>query len=362
VIRIHDRYLARSFGVSLAIALVSFVLIFLVVDLFEKIDTYIDRRAPADAIVRYSALKIPQIVVLVLPVAMLLACLFGVGSFARRNEVLPLQNAGISPNRILLPVFLFGFLVSLGTLLAGETVLPRANEKLNRVWRESVLREPRRDGGIRTNLNYRGAGGRLYFIARYDPRKQTMQDVAVYTFASAGGGTLVERVDAKEASWRGSQWVFRDGFSRRFEGTGERATPFAETTIDGLAETPDDFDEPAKEPEEMSRAELRRSVQKTLASGESGVKDEVQLHLKLSFPFSNLIVVLFGASIAARRRRSGLAVSFAVAVGVAFLYYGAIRVGESLGTNDTLPPLLAAWLGNLVFGSAAAVVLVKNER
>jgi lipopolysaccharide export system permease protein len=362
MIRIHDRYLARSFGFSLGVAIVAFVAIFVVVDLFEKIDNYIDRKATAEAVVLYSAFKIPQIVMLVLPVAMLLACLFGVGSLARRNEVLPLQNAGLSMNRILLPVFAFGLVVSLAALVAGETILPGANARQNRVWKETILHEPRSDVGFRTNLNYRGEGGRLYFIGRFDPKRKTMHDVAVYTLLMVRGASLVERVDAREARWTDEGWVFLDGFRRRFGESDEEATPFEQTTIPGLKERPEDFAAPAKEPDEMSLRELRRFVRKTLASGESAVKEQVQMHLKLSFPFSNLIVVLFGASIAARRRRSGLAVSFAVAVGVAFLYYGAIRVGETLGTNDTLPPLLAAWLGNIIFGSAAVFVLVKNAR
>ena len=57
-----------------------------------------------------------------------------------------------------------------------------------------------------------------------------------------------------------------------------------------------------------------------------------------------------------------LSLSFAAAAGVAFVYYGTIRVGESLGTNDTLPPFLGAWLGNFIFGGIAAVALVRNAR
>jgi lipopolysaccharide export system permease protein len=359
VIRIHDRYLARSFAFSLAVALVAFIAIFLVVDLFEKIDTYIDRRATVDAVLRYSALKIPQIVLLVLPVAMLLACLFGVGGIARRNEILPLANAGLSSNRILLPVFLLGLLASGLALAAGEMLLPRANEHLNRVWRERIQRESTSHTDLRTNVHYLGERGRLFLIGRYDARRQAMTDVVIQTFAD---NTLVERVDARTATWAGSRWVFRDGFLRRFGGGREEASPFDEMTIPALHETPDDFAVPAKEPEEMSLRELRRYVRKSVASGGSAIKEEVQMHLKVSFPVSNLIVVLLGASIAARRRRSGLALSFAVAVGVSFLYYGTIRVGETLGTNDTLPPLFAAWLGNIAFGAAAVGVLMRNAR
>ena len=82
---------------------------------------------------------------------------------------------------------------------------------------------------------------------------------------------------------------------------------------------------------------------------------------RFAFPFSNVILILLGSQLAARRRRSGLAVSFAVAIGIAFLYYGTIRIGEALGMNDTIPPLPAAWLGNAVFGAVAAFTVARSR-
>ncbi len=359
MIRLHDSYLARSFAWALAIALVAFLSIFVVVDLFEKIDTYVDNRIGVPTVLRYNLYKIPQIVLLVLPVAMLLGCLFGIGSLSRRNELLPLQNAGISANRMLLPIYLLGVAASVLAFVAGETILPRANERLNRVWREEIRKEPKTRAETRTNMTLLGDGGRLYLIGRYDARKKSMRDVVIQKFAEK---TLVERVDAREGDWRDNHWVFRKGFLRQFREDSEEASAFEELIIPDLAETPEDFARPEKEPEEMSIGELREFVRRTVASGGTALKEETELHLKLSFPLCNLILVLLGTPIAARRRRSGLAVSFALAVGIAFLYYGAIRVGQALGQNETLPPLLAAWVGNILFGSIAAALLVRNAR
>jgi lipopolysaccharide export system permease protein len=358
VIRLHERYIFSSFIAALTIALVGFVIIFLVVDLFEKIDTYVDHDAKAASIVKYSVYKTPQIVTTVLPVAMLLGCLFGIGNLTRRNELLPLQNAGLSQNRILAPVYFAGLIISGAAFAAGETIVPRANEELERVWRTEIRGEPSDPGQLRTNVNYLGEGGRYFLIGRYDARRQMMHDVVVETFAS---NTLVERLDAKEAVWIGGRWEFRNGFLRRFVDDREEAEPFRTTTLVGLMETPEDFAKPAKNAEEMSHAELRRLVRKTRASGGAATREEVEMHMKISFPFSNVVLILLGSQLAARRRRSGLAVSFAVTIGIAFVYYGAIRIGEALGINDTIPPLTAAWLGNAVFGAVAAVTVARGR-
>lgn len=356
MIRVHDRYLLRSFLSSLVMALLAFIIIFIVVDVFEKIDKFVDNEATLDSVIRYNLLKIPEIVLLVLPVAMLLGCLFGLGNLARRNEILPLQNAGISTNRILLPIYLLGFLVSAAAFLLGETVLPRANVKKNEVWKMEIRKEARPSGNIRTKVNYLGRGGRHYLIGRYDARKFQMFDVVIQTFAD---NTLVERIDAKSGEWAGGQWSFRDGFRRTFTDEGEHAEHFDLITVPDLHETPDDFAKREKEPDEMSYKELHRFVDKTRAGGGYATKEAVEMHLKVAFPFSNAILILLGSPIATRRRRSGLAVSFALAVGLAFVYYGAIRIGQALGQNDTLAPLPAAWLGNAIFGVAAILSLSR---
>lgn len=359
MIRIHDSYLTTSFAGALAIAILAFLTIFIVVDLFEKVDTYVDNRVPLDAVLRYNIYKVPQIILLVLPVAMLLGCLFGIGNLSRRNEILPLQIAGLSVNRILLPVYITGLAVSIAAFAVGETLLPEANARLNRVWREEIRRDPRSRAESRPNVNLLGEGGRLYLIGRYDARKKVMRDVVIQRFAEK---TLVERVDAREGEWRENHWVFKNGFLRQFREEIEDARAFEELIIPDLAETPEDFARPEKEPEEMSLGELHDFVRRTVASGGTALKEETEMHLKVSFPFCNLILVLLGTPIAARRRRSGLAVSFALAVGIAFLYYGAIRVGQALGQNETLPPVLAAWIGNILFAAVAAIQLAKFTR
>jgi lipopolysaccharide export system permease protein len=185
-----------------------------------------------------------------------------------------------------------------------------------------------------------------------------MRDVVIETFAE---NTLAQRLDAREAAWVGGRWEFRDGFLRRFEDGRETAERFDVIALDDLAETPDDFAKPVQDPDEMSRADLARLVRKTRASGGAATREEVEMHMKISFPFSNVILTLFGSQLAARRRRSGLAVAFALSIGIAFVYYATIRIGESLGVNDTLPPVMAAWLGNVVFGIVAAYTLARDR-
>ena len=88
----------------------------------------------------------------------------------------------------------------------------------------------------------------------------------------------------------------------------------------------------------------------------------VDLHVKLAFPLINLIVVMIGASVATRLRMQSAALGFGLSVAISFIYYAFMRTGQALGHNGALPPYLAAWLGDLVFGGVGSLMLVQAQR
>jgi len=73
-------------------------------------------------------------------------------------------------------------------------------------------------------------------------------------------------------------------------------------------------------------------------------------------------VVLIGTALAIRVRRGGLALSFGLAVFISFVYYAIIRTGQALGHSGTLPPIVGAWLGNIVFGGLGLELLRRARR
>ena len=131
--RTLDRYLLRSFLAALVMALVAFIAIFVILDLFEKLDDFLDRDVPVAIILQYYVYRIPEILLLMLPVGMLLASLFSLGTFARNNEFTAVIAAGISMRRTLAPVILVSFLISAAALFIGEVIAPPAAEKVNKI-------------------------------------------------------------------------------------------------------------------------------------------------------------------------------------------------------------------------------------
>jgi lipopolysaccharide export system permease protein len=349
-VRHLDRYVLREQLVALSAALLFFVSVFVVVDVFEKIDTFLDNRVPVATVLLFYIVSIPGIVLQVLPMAMLLSCLLALGQIGRHNEITAMRAAGIGPGRIAAPLLAASLLVSLLVFVTNEVLLPHLNARRNEIYRVQIKKQSLEGPAVRTNLAYLGANGRTFLIRTYNVPKKEMREVVIQEIRNH---MLTGRIDAETATWEHGRWVFHEGYVRRFTREGEKAAHFNELRIPGLAERPEDFAETEEDPTGLSYWELSRYIARLHQSGGRVQKYLVDLYLKISFPLTNLIVVVIGTALAFRARRGGLAVWFGLSVFISFLYYAFIRTGQALGHNGALPPFLAAWAGNLFFGALA---------
>lgn len=357
--KIHDRYLLREFLWYLVFGLAGFIAIFVVVDIFEKINVFLDHQAPLHLVSRFYLYRTPEVVVQVFPVALLLATFLALGQFNKFGELTAMRVAGLSLMRILAPVFAVAA-ASVGvTLFLGEVVIPTANRERDRLYEEQIQSLTREVANERADISYLGEGGRIWYVRLYLVRERRMHEVSIQEFRD---GELRRRIDAAEAAWEGGRWVFRSGFVRTFSGGREAARPFQRMAVGGLEERPESFAKEIRKPEEMNFVELGDHVRKLRASGARVANYLVDLHLKLAFPLVNLVVVVIGASLATRLRMQSPALGFGLSVAISFVYYAFMRTGQALGHNGAIAPYLAAWMGDLVFGMVALVMIVQAQR
>ena len=357
--RILDRYLLREFALYLALGLIGFIAIFIVVDLIEKVDVFLDHQAAFPLIARFYLYRAPEVVVQVLPVALLLATFLALGQLNKFGELTAMRAAGISLLRILAPVCAVALLSVIGSLFLSEYAVPRANRERDRIYDDQIQKVRRDVTAERADVTYLGRGGRIYYMRIYQVPQRRMLEVSLQEFRD---GQLLRRIDAREALWDGKDWVFTSGVIRTFEEGLERARPFDKMAVGGLAERPDDFAKVTPQPGEMSFFELRAYIERLRASGARVENFLVDLHLKLAFPVVNFIVVLIGASLATRMRMQSPALGFGLSIAISFLYYAFMRTGQALGHNGAITPYLAAWLGDLVFGVVGLIMLAQAQR
>jgi lipopolysaccharide export system permease protein len=358
-VKLLDRYVLREFLTYLALGLAGFISIFIVVDIFEKIDVFLDHRAEATLVARFYLYRAPEVVVTVLPVALLLATFMALGQLNKFGELTAMRASGLSINRILMPVFGVAACAAVGALLLGEFVVAPAARERDRIYDEQIQHLRRQAPAERADVTLLGQGGRIFYMRLYLVNEQRMHEVALQEFRN---GELTQRVDAAEATWDGKEWVFTSGFVRTFQDGTETARPFDRIVVRGIAERPEDFAKESRNPDEMNFLELRQHIDKLRASGARVANYLVDLHLKLAFPLINFIIVLIGASLATRLRMQSAALGFGLSVGISFLFYAFMRTGQALGHNGALAPYVAAWLGDIVFGIVGLVMIAQAQR
>lgn len=369
--RILSRYLVRRYLVSLLLALAAFVSIFLVVDLTDRLNEFLDRGFEGRAILAYYFFYVPYVIVLALPMASLLACLFSVGDLSRRLELTAMKAAGVSLAQILLPVAGTALILSLLALALGDLVAPGANRRRAEIGRGGALEAS--SFTVRENLVLRDVNGQVLSIGRYDVGAQVGHIVLLDRYdrgadrregspRPARDPRLISRLTAKSMRWAEGRWAWQDGVARTFEKARETEAPFSLLVPEGLTLRPEDIQRPDRKPEEMSYGDLQRAVERKRLVGVSFQRDLMELQLKIAFPFASLIMVLFGAPLAASLRRTGRGTTFGFCLLLAFIFYGSIKGCQALGGNGLLAPAVAAWLPNMLFaGTGAGIFLRAHE-
>ncbi len=358
--RILDKYVSKGFLGTLFFALIAFSVIYIVIDAVGFMDKFIDQNVSFFIIAKYYLFYLPYIIILTLPVATLLASLFSVGQLARYNELTAMQSSGLSMYKILSPLFILGIIISLIAAYAGERFVPQTNQMKKEIYQTYVDRVKKKNTDLTTkDISLQIDSERWLLIGFFETNDSTAFKVSVQNYKQ---NKLVKRIDAARMTWENKGWRLLDGYIREFSEQQETAQPFNELELTDLYFKPNEIARVQKKAEEMSYWELKDFIKEVRRTGGNPDRLLVDLYLKFAFPFANFIIILFGAPLASRKTRSGTALSFGISLFICFLYFGFIKVGQSLGHNGTLPPLIAAWMGNIFFGIGAIYILVKSSK
>jgi len=324
------------------------------VDLFEKLSRFLEARVSAGLIFRYYVFRLPKVFTEVLPVAVLLACLLSLGSLARNNEVLAMKMGQVGALRIALPCIGVGLAASALAWVAVEYVAPRASERALNIERTQVRRLPAHRITRDSDIWYRAQDDRFVHISLIEAQSGVIRGMSIFELSP--GFDLLRRIDAREATFGPQGWTVQDGYQLELDKNPIRITPFTQMTL-SLRERPEEFARVARSPEEMSYVQLRQYIDRLVKSGVIATRYMVDLHAKVATALVSLIMAILGVSFGLRTNRSGVMIWVGVCIPMGFLYYMLLVLGISLGRGGAVPPLVAAWLPNLVFGTAGVASL-----
>ena len=360
--KLLDKYILREYIKTFLIIVFAFSVLFLVVDISDRMPRLIRKGGTAEDITLYFVLRLPYLIILTSPVVVLLTGLFLMSNLSKFNESIAIRGAGISILRMVTPLFWFGIFFSVFILIIGDLTLPLAEEYRNYIYVERIKNQKVEDKKMRSNIHYLGNDGNLYFIGFFDGYRNALKTIDITSFDS-DNGNIERKITSSNAAWLNEKWQFNDCYIRYFEnGRLLKTKYFERTTVEELDVTPVDFIKSAKDPMSMNFFELKKYIERLKKVGENYKKELVNLYLKISFPFANFIIILFSVplvSVSNRSRSRGLI--FAIGLLVCFFYLSVLRICQSLGYNGILSPIVAAWLPNFLFFLLGIYFVVKAE-
>ncbi len=358
-----DRYIIRQFLITMLFALVAVLIVFIVIDVMEKLDNFVDKKADWPIILQYYLFFIPEIIKLIIPVAMLLASLFVTARMSTQNELSAMKSGGISLYRMMVPFVAVALIISAASVYFNGWVVPRANRAKFSIERVYLQKDIISASGA--NVFVQDSPTRIISMGYFDDSRDVASRVSIQDFSPAEPTRMVERVDAVTMKWdtTSRSWILANGIRRWFdEGGKERMAPFATEPAGLLHFAPDDLRKKAEKPDEMDYYSLRDFIGSQQRAGQDIARWQVDFYSKISFPFASVIVVLFGVPFASVKRRGGVGVQLGISLLICFIYLIFMKVSQVFGYNGDIHPLLTAWLANILFFAAACWVILKVQK
>lgn len=350
------RYVLKLFLSILGVALFAFLGLYLVIDFFEKFESFLPKHVLFSDMLGYFAFRIPFIVSQGIPVSTLLATLISLGILNRNRELIALKAAGVHAVTYAGPILLMGALLAIGHFGITEGIARPLNHQAEEIWQKKVKQQSNPSGWGKENVWFRGKD-LIYQIRVYDQQNRSLERVSIFFLDDKFH--LLRRLDAKRIRWTGDRWIAENGLIIQPWGSDHQITAFDEKELN-LAETPADFKTLEAIPDELSWLDLYSYIRKLQQEGYSAVRYQVDWHLRLAFPIATVVLVLFGLATAMYLgHRGGIVVGVGIGIITAGVLLTALQVGGSLGTAGILPPVVAAWSSNALFGVLGVHLLRK---
>ena len=346
-----DRYVATEYFRYFSLVLAALVVVYLLGILVDVLEEAFQHNVKGKLVLGYLGASLPQIFYHMLPLATLMATLVTFAIFSKTSELTAMKASGVSLYRISLPVIFLGAAVSLACFGLQERVLPYSNRRTAELLDE-IKRRPMETHNLLDRRWMIGRGERIYHFSYYDPARLAFSGLAVYAYDPTRF-SLRSRMYAQQASWdpQSKRWLLREGWIRDFSGSGsiDRFESLAVTTMEG----PDYFSKEERQSDQMTFQELWKYIDDLSAGGFDVLKFEVALHSKISFPLAALVTVLIGVPFSFTPGKKGALYGIGIAIAIGLVYYVTTRLFASMGESALLPPWLAAWAPNILFGVGA---------
>ncbi|HBU57663.1 MAG TPA: hypothetical protein DEB33_07895 [Gemmatimonadetes bacterium] len=351
--RILDRLVIKNFLMLFCLFLLCAPPLFVLGDLAEHLDDYIDRGLSLGEVSMSYVYMYPLFIQWCFPIAALLGAVFTVHWMTKHREIVAAKAGGISFHRLVAPLLIAGVLLT-GVALALTEVVPRTN-KIS----AQILRSEAPGRSWRSDFVYRSEEGVSWQVNRLTASDGRMTDVVIERPVTDDRNGL--HLIAEGARFQAEDgWILAQGFMRTLSGdSAETTIEFDRLMMADLVERPEELLEVPPEPDEMTYAEINHMAAIIQRTGGNANELLVKREQKISIPVTTLIIILFGAPLATSSKRGGAAFGIGLSLATVLLFMMLLRVAGALGEAGAVSPLAAAWIPNMVFALTGLILMIR---
>jgi len=382
-----DGYILRAFLVPFFILLFAFTLLFIIMDMYNEVGDFLDNEATFAVSVLFFLLKIPGNIRFILPITVLLACMYALANLGRNRELTAIRASGISLIRCGLPIFTIGFCVMLVNFYFNEELVPETTRRADIV--KEMLSNPNYVEQTNSRLQFH-SGDRLrswYFGQFYDDYQEKVKLKIFEKNPDSPRRLVLKRtIEAEKTHYvPGKGWEFYKPEIHIYSDDGlpgDAITPENDPSMtdplilseEEIPDKPSVIVKSVIEPDALSSLEIYSILreQENMASNLRCIYRTI-LFNRLAFPWACFLCAFFALPLATRNERSGIFSAIALAVGIAVLYQVLNEIFMVAGKNGYLSfdfitkllhfdpgPVIAGLAPTVIFGGYGIYLLKKS--
>jgi lipopolysaccharide export system permease protein len=352
--KILDKYIIKKFLGTFFFALLLIIAIVIVFDISEKIDDFLEKKAPLSAIVfDYYLNFIPYFVNLFSPLFTFIAVIFFTAKLATDTEIVAMLSGGISFRRLMVPYMMAATVLSILSFVLGGWIIPNAN-KSRLAFENRYIKNPYKNEGHNIHIQIRP--GTFIYMESFNTLDNTGYK---YSMEKVKDGKITFKLMTDYVRWDTviHKWELNNYFIREIKGMKETLrTGLRKDTALGF--TSSEFNKRINTIETMNNRELTAYInqEKMRGSGNLGFY-YIEKYKRIASPLSTYILTLIGMALASRKVRGGIGLQLGIGISLSFTYILFMQVSQTFATNSGFSPLLAVWIPNIFFSCIALYLL-----